>query len=92
MGNYYEILDTKSDATQEEVNSQYLFLIQAWHPDKFSSEEQKEKAKNKVKEINKAYSILCDPEKRRKYDIELELNISGPPQNRTSSSKSQAAP
>jgi len=42
MGNYYEILDTKSDATQEEIKSQYRLFVQAWHMDKFSGTEQKE--------------------------------------------------
>jgi hypothetical protein len=45
----------------ENIKEQYHFLIQAWHPDKFSNPIQKAKAEEKTKEINEAYSVLKDP-------------------------------
>jgi len=68
MKNYYEILEVERDATQDQIREQYLFLIQAWHPDKFSNPAQKGKAEEKTKDINTAYEILRNPLKRAEYD------------------------
>lgn len=68
MKNYYQIMEISRTATQDEIKKQYRFLSQAWHPDKFPTPEQKEKAEEKLKEINEAYSILGNPAKRREYD------------------------
>ncbi len=70
MKDYYEILELPSDATQEEIREQYYFLIQAWHPDKFPRPAQKARAEEKSKEINIAYSVLKDVQKRAQYDSE----------------------
>lgn len=41
-----------------------------WHPDRNQgSEEEKAKAVKKIQEINEAYSVLSDPEKKRKFDM-----------------------
>jgi formylglycine-generating enzyme required for sulfatase activity len=68
MKNYYQIMEISRTATQDEIKKQYRFLSQAWHPDKFPTPEQKEKAEEKLKGINEAYSILGNPAKRREYD------------------------
>jgi curved DNA-binding protein CbpA len=68
MKNYYEILEVERDAPQDQIKEQYLFLIQAWHPDKFSNPAQKVKAEEKTKDINAAYEILRNPLKRAEYD------------------------
>lgn len=65
---YYEILDVPSTASIEAIREQYLFLIQAWHPDKFPNPTQKLKAEEKSKEINAAYAVLQNPQKRAFYD------------------------
>jgi len=44
MKDYYKILDVDTDALQDDIKEQYRFLIQALHPDKFSSSKHKEKA------------------------------------------------
>jgi curved DNA-binding protein CbpA len=68
MKNYYQILEVEPDAPQDKIKEQYLFLIQAWHPDKFSHPAQKTKAEEKTKDINAAYEILRNSVKRAEYD------------------------
>jgi curved DNA-binding protein CbpA len=68
MKNYYEILEVEPDASQDKIKEQYLFLIQAWHPDKFPQHTQKTKAEEKTKDINAAYEILRNSIKRAEYD------------------------
>ena len=69
MKDYYAILEVPPTASQETIKEQYHFLIQAWHPDKFSNPNQKAKAEEKSKEINAAYNVLKNPQKRAQYDI-----------------------
>ena len=68
MKDHYQILEVQPDASQAEIREQYLFLIQAWHPDKFSNPAQKRKAEEKTKDINAAYEILRNSVKRAEYD------------------------
>lgn len=68
MKNFYEILEIEPEATEDHIKEQYLFLIQAWHPDKFPNPAQKTKAEEKTKSINAAYEILRDSVKRAEYD------------------------
>jgi len=68
MRDYYAILELSLTASQDMIREQYRFLIQAWHPDKFSNPKQKEKAEERTKLINEAYSVLNNPKKRAQYD------------------------
>ena len=63
---YYEILGVSKTATQDEIKKAYRKLAVANHPDKHPDE--KDKYEKKFKEINEAYSILSDPQKRANYD------------------------
>lgn len=63
---YYKILDIDKQATQEEVKKAYRALVKKWHPDKHL--ENKDKAETKFKEIQEAYEVLSNPEKRKLYD------------------------
>ena len=69
--NYYEILEVSKDATDKEIRKSYKSLVKKWHPDHHYDKESKEKAEKKMKEINEAYSVLRNPEKRKEYDNEL---------------------
>ncbi len=65
MKDYYEILGVSKDASQEEIKRAYRRLALKWHPDKNKSPE----AEERFKEINKAYEVLSNPEKRKVYDL-----------------------
>lgn len=58
---YYEILGVSRNASQDEIKQSYRRLAHQYHPDKGGDAE-------KFKEINEAYQVLSDPEKRKKYD------------------------
>lgn len=62
---YYEVLGVSRDATEEEIKKAYRKLARKYHPD--VNKEDKD-ATEKFKEINEAYEVLSDPEKRAQYD------------------------
>jgi DnaJ-class molecular chaperone len=64
---YYAALGVPRTASPDEIKKAYRKLAMKWHPDRARAEEKKE-AEAKFKEINEAYEVLSDPEKRSKYD------------------------
>lgn len=62
---YYKILGVSRDATQEEIKKAYRRLAKKYHPDANPGDKE---AEQKFKEINEAYQVLGDEEKRKKYD------------------------
>jgi DnaJ-class molecular chaperone len=67
---YYSTLGVAKTATEKEIKQAYRKLARKHHPDVNPGEKS---AESKFKEINEAYEVLGDPEKRRKYD-ELGAN------------------
>ncbi|MFQ5560262.1 MAG: molecular chaperone DnaJ [Nitrospinota bacterium] len=63
--NYYRLLETKEDATQEEIKKAYRKLALKFHPDKNPDNRV---AEERFKEIGEAYDILGDLKKRQTYD------------------------
>ncbi|WP_461834718.1 DnaJ C-terminal domain-containing protein [Desulfothermus sp.] len=63
---YYKILGVPRNATQEEINKAFKKLAKKYHPD-FNPNNKE--AEEKFKEINEAYEVLKDPEKRKRYDM-----------------------
>ena len=61
---YYETLGIKRDATDSEIKSAYRKLARKYHPDINKTKE----AEEKFKDINEAYEVLGDKQKRQRYD------------------------
>lgn len=62
---YYETLGVTREATTEEIKKAFRKLARIHHPDVAKD---KSTAEEKFKQINEAYEVLSDPEKRQKYD------------------------
>ena len=63
---YYKILGVSRDADEKTIKKAYRKLAMKYHPDRNPGKEKE--ANEKFKEINEAYAVLGDPEKRRQYD------------------------
>jgi DnaJ-class molecular chaperone len=66
MSDYYQILELPRAASRDDIKRSYKRLAMRWHPDR--NPNNIEEATSKIKEINEAYSVLVDAEKRAKYD------------------------
>lgn len=64
MKDFYEILGVSKTATDAEIKTAYRKQALQWHPDRNKTPE----AADKFKQINKAYEVLADPNKRKMYD------------------------
>jgi len=63
---YYQVLGVPRNASDEEIKKAYRKLAMQYHPDRNLGKEKW--ANEKFKEINEAYGVLGDPQKRRQYD------------------------
>lgn len=70
--NLYEILEVSENASMETINKIYKIQAKKYHPDLQTNEADKVKAEEKMKQINDAYSVLSDEQKRKEYDQKLE--------------------
>jgi len=61
---YYEILNIPKNASEKEIKKAYRTLTKKYHPDICKDEG----AEEKFKDINEAYSVLSDSQKRAQYD------------------------
>ena len=75
IGDYYEILGVERGASEADIKRAYRRLAQRWHPDV----NQEPDAAVKFKEINEAYQVLSDPERRQRYDLFGTVGAEGGP-------------
>ncbi len=64
---YYETLGVSKTASEDEIKSAFRKLARKYHPDVVKAKD-KATAEEKFKQINEAYEVLGDPQKRKKYD------------------------
>src|SRR3989344_4035811 len=64
---YYDILGISKGAPADEIKKAYRKQALEWHPDRHQGAD-KEAAEKRFKEINEAYQILSDPQKKSAYD------------------------
>ena len=62
---FYDTLGVKKGASDEEIKKAYRKLARKWHPDANPGDAQ---AEERFKEIQEAYSVLSDADKRKQYD------------------------
>ncbi|ALA58890.1 molecular chaperone DnaJ [Nitrospira moscoviensis] len=66
---YYDILGVDRNVSDDELKKAYRKMARQHHPDLQSGEHQKKAAEEKFKEINEAYEVLSDQDKRKRYDM-----------------------
>jgi molecular chaperone DnaJ len=71
MKNYYDILGVVKTATEDDIKKAYRKLAHKYHPDKSGGDE------SKFKEINEAYQVLSDRNKRAQYDRFGSAGVAG---------------
>ena len=70
---YYEVLGVSKNATDEELKKAFRKLAKKYHPD--ANLDNKEEAEKNFKEVNEAYEVLSDKQKRQMYD---QFGFNGP--------------
>ena len=68
MKDYYKILQISPDAAPEVIQMAYKALAKKYHPD--LNPDNAEQAQEQMKELNEAFEVLSNPEKRARYDAE----------------------
>ncbi|MHB8483628.1 MAG: molecular chaperone DnaJ [Nitrospiria bacterium] len=62
---YYEILEVDQNASEDEIKKAFRKMAMKHHPDRHAGDKKEEEI---FKEVNEAYSVLSDPQKRKIYD------------------------
>ena len=62
---YYEVLGVSRNASEDDIKKAYRKLALKFHPDRNKGDKE---AEERFKEINEAYAVLSDTEKRQQYD------------------------
>src|SRR5688572_15905145 len=62
---YYEILGVKRSASADDIKKAHRKLVRKYHPDVNKNNKE---AEDKFKEVQEAYDVLSDPQKKQNYD------------------------
>lgn len=69
MNEYYRTLGVQPGASQDDLKKAYRALAKKYHPDLHPGDQE---AENRFKEVNEAYEVLGDPDKRKEYDAKQQ--------------------
>jgi len=72
---YYSLLAVPRTSTQKEISKAYRKLARKHHPDRFKKKADKERARKRMLQVNKAHDILSDEEMRKRYDELLDRGV-----------------
>jgi len=75
---YYEELGVERNASTEEIRDSFRALVRLLHPDHQRDEALKSIAEKQLRKLNRIYSVLSDPERRRRYDLSREGELRPP--------------
>jgi DnaJ-class molecular chaperone len=90
---YYELLEIRQNASEQEIIRAYRRLALKWHPDK--NLHNLKEAERRFLDVAEAYQVLSNKEKRELYDTSLSLhkaNLNSTPTSRTNYGKSNKKP
>ncbi|KAJ3080237.1 hypothetical protein HDU99_008912 [Rhizoclosmatium hyalinum] len=71
---YYKVLGVARTASKKDIKKAFRKLAQQWHPDKYKGDLSEEDVRKKMSEINEAYEVLEDDEKRSQFDNGIDPN------------------
>jgi len=71
----YKVIGVGKHATESEIKKGYRKSAMQWHPDRHSAgtDEEREEAEKRFKEVGQAFDILSDPQKKQKYDAGMDV-------------------
>lgn len=65
---YYDLLKVQRSASAAEITRAYKAAVARYHPDRHQQNDLQELAEERLKQLNAAYSVLSDPQRRAMYD------------------------
>lgn len=71
----YDLLEVSPNASPEVIKAAYRQLALKYHPDKQPNARARQRAEERMKQINAAYDILSDPVRRAEYDRQLREGL-----------------